>query len=353
MQAGVYGIRCLVTGEIYVGSGINWENRTRRHLVYLRAGKSIHKKLQQCWDKYGEANFDIVLFRICRTHVKMWETEDRFIKKFKDKLLNSHPSAIANYYKHGMTGTRTFKSWESMLQRCTNKNSPDYHRYGGKGVVVCRRWKNSFERFIDDMGERPEGTSLDRFPDKHGNYEPTNCRWATAGQQQRNLRNNLYIAHNGVKKLLIDWADEKGMPRDLLRRRFHAGMIGDELFAPSYSRYAGDGKLLKRRKVKSRAPKYTFAGKSLTLVEWAEELGLTRSTIRQRVLKYNMPLEKALFAGPLKKGKAGPRIGYKLFTAFGKTQSMTAWALEYKLPLSTLKNRINRAKMPIEKALRA
>ena len=86
---------------------------------------------------------------------------------------------------HGKSHTPVFRSWASMIQRCTNPNNDFWHNYGGRGIKVCDSWK-VFTNFLADMGERPEGTSLDRFPDNDGNYEPGNCRWATRTQQQRN-----------------------------------------------------------------------------------------------------------------------------------------------------------------------
>jgi len=70
--------------------------------------------------------------------------------------------------------------------RCTNPNATGFNSYGGKGITVCDRWLNSFENFLADMGPRPDGCTLDRYPNNHGNYEPGNCRWATHSEQRRN-----------------------------------------------------------------------------------------------------------------------------------------------------------------------
>ncbi len=88
---------------------------------------------------------------------------------------------------HGYTGTPTYVSWERMLSRCRNPNSDRYSDYGGRGISVCERWIK-FENFLADMGERPADKTLDRYPNNDGNYEPTNCRWATAKQQALNRR---------------------------------------------------------------------------------------------------------------------------------------------------------------------
>lgn len=89
---------------------------------------------------------------------------------------------------HGMSNTREYETWLNMISRCEDSNRPDWNTYGGRGISICSRWRNSFQSFFADMGPRPQGKSIDRWPDMNGNYEPGNCRWATVKEQRNNQR---------------------------------------------------------------------------------------------------------------------------------------------------------------------
>ena len=89
---------------------------------------------------------------------------------------------------HGMSATPIYGRWHAMMTRCANFNHPSYKKYGARGITVCERWQK-FENFFADMGLPPSPKhSIDRWPDNAGNYEPGNCRWATASEQARNRR---------------------------------------------------------------------------------------------------------------------------------------------------------------------
>ncbi|HVM91765.1 MAG TPA: hypothetical protein VMT67_03080 [Terriglobales bacterium] len=124
--------------------------------------------------------------------------------------------------KHGQARigahTRTYESWQSMRRRCLQEKESHYAQYGGRGITICARW-DSFEAFLEDMGERPIGKTLDRFPDVDGNYEPGNCRWATTKEQNENKRNSLTFEFNRKRLSLKDWAKETGIAYATLRCR--------------------------------------------------------------------------------------------------------------------------------------
>lgn len=134
---------------------------------------------------------------------------------------------------HGMSYTTEYGAWHSMIQRCINPNMENFTDYGGRGIKVCDRWRNSFLAFFEDMGPKPKGYTLDRI-NTDGDYEPTNCRWADWETQQNNRRNNTLITMpNGEIVTLKQASDIMGIGYDCLQRRNwrHKGDT-EKLFAP-------------------------------------------------------------------------------------------------------------------------
>ncbi len=122
------------------------------------------------------------------------------VRMMKARTGENNPSR-----SHGRSGTRIYHSWRSMIGRCNNPNASNYSLYGGRGIVVCPSW-HQFENFLADMGERPEGTTLDRI-DNNGNYEPSNCRWASAAEQRMNQGSRKpKLNPDGVRQIRVSHA---------------------------------------------------------------------------------------------------------------------------------------------------
>ena len=126
-----------------------------------------------------------------------------------------------------MSKTKTYSSWVSMKSRCCNPNNTDWHHYGGRGVKVCERWLNSFEAFLEDMGETLKGMSIDRI-DNDGDYSPENCRWATLAEQCNNRRTNHIIEANGKAQNIAQWAKELGVCSSALSGRLNRGWSAED-----------------------------------------------------------------------------------------------------------------------------
>ncbi len=162
-----------------------------------------------------------------------------------------------------------YSAWKRIKASCGNPNSPDYHRYGGRGISVCQRWLDSFENFLADMGPKPSPKhSIDRWPNKNGNYEPSNCRWATAKEQANNTRANVIIEFNGKQQTMAQWAEEIGIRLGTLHFRIKAGWtIRDALSAPLNPK------------------NLEFNGTRRTMSELAREHGMNPSTLHFRLRK--------------------------------------------------------------------
>lgn len=123
-----------------------------------------------------------------------------------------------------------YSVWQGMLNRCRNPNRASYKHYGERGISVCERWHN-FQAFIDDMGPRPKGYSLERI-DNNGNYEPGNCRWASQKEQVRNLRITRIVEIEGKRYKAVELSDISGIKTDTICERAAAGLSYEEVINP-------------------------------------------------------------------------------------------------------------------------
>jgi hypothetical protein len=117
-----------------------------------------------------------------------------------------------------------------MIARCSNQNAGNYGEYGGRGIGVCERWRD-FRDFLADMGERPDNASLDRI-DNDGNYEPGNCRWASAREQNQNTRKSLWVTINGERISAPDLERRMGFSRGIIAGRLAKGWREEDLLKP-------------------------------------------------------------------------------------------------------------------------
>ncbi len=122
------------------------------------------------------------------------------------RKINASANARRASTTHGMHGSPTYDTWQSILARCNKSSHKSFQYYGGKGVKVCDEWRR-FENFLRDMGVRPIGTTIDRI-NSDGNYEPGNCQWATPKDQANNRSNNRWHSYLGETKTTAQWAED-------------------------------------------------------------------------------------------------------------------------------------------------
>lgn len=203
-------------------------------------------------------------------------------KPIKVKSLNSGAAKACGCMRGERHGRPPgYSSWANMLTRCYNPKGTEYENYGGRGITVCDRWRKSFSAFIQDMGPRPEGASIER-KNNNGNYEPDNCVWANRHEQAHNKRNNYNITLSGVTKTKEEWCRHFGVTRQTINRRVNRGVPDEKLFEGLNRPIA----LL------------TIGGVTKPIVEWARQNGMDSHTLRNRV-KNKWPEHLLLIPGSL------------------------------------------------------
>lgn len=158
--------------------------------------------------------------------------------KTSNQLLPCRTARSIGHTRHGHSSREingqkespTYRSWLAMRSRCQREGRENASRYRNKGISVCDRWE-SFDAFLADMGERPKGTTLDRYPDLEGDYRPENCRWATPREQARNTRRNKLTIETATQVALLrlqgrtcasiaeEFGISESLPREIARGR--------------------------------------------------------------------------------------------------------------------------------------
>ena len=134
---------------------------------------------------------------------------------------------------HDLYDTTEYNSWITMKRRCSNPSAHAWHRYGGRGIKVCPEWERSFEAFLKDVGPKPSPQhSIERI-DGNGNYEPSNCIWATHKQQMRNTSRNVYLLVDGVRMCQAEACETLGVNRGTVMKRKRRGLPPERWFEPS------------------------------------------------------------------------------------------------------------------------
>lgn len=138
------------------------------------------------------------------------------MKKAQEKI------NLTKHHSHKMSGTRIYHIWRGMKDRCYNVHSPSYYRWGGRGITICDEWKDNFSVFYSWAMENgySENLTIDRI-DNNGNYEPSNCRWATMEEQSRNRQSNVVIQIGNSKRTLKEWCEIFELEYGTILERYH------------------------------------------------------------------------------------------------------------------------------------
>ena len=202
--------------------------------------------------------------------------------------------------------TKEYQAWNSMKQRCHNNSNPSYKNYGARGIVVCDRWRASFDDFITDMGPCAAGLSLERSNNFLG-YYPGNCYWATRSEQNINKRNNFMVTYLGETLTFKEWCDR-------LYFKDNLGVTDHAVYCRiTKSKWSVEKAFTAHAK---SATTYKVFGKPMSILEIAETYNLSRETVTSR-----------LASGCVDAALIAPVVVNK-FTVGGVTKTVKEWALE-------------------------
>lgn len=134
------------------------------------------------------------------------------------------------HLKHGLRNTRLYRIWANIKTRCYNLKDPHFERWGKRGISMCDEWKNDFKSFYDwaISNGYSDDLTIDRI-DNNGNYEPSNCRWITVAEQNKNKRNVKFITYKGETKTIPEWTKELGLGKETIRERLKRGWSESEV----------------------------------------------------------------------------------------------------------------------------
>jgi len=215
-----------------------------------------------------------------------------------------------------------------MIRRCYNEEHVKYASYGGRGIRVCKRWLESFDSFLEDMGVPAADKTLDRR-DNNKNYTPSNCRWASRKQQARNTRANRLITIDGETRCLTEWCEIRGIPISTVYARLHAGWSETDALTPG--RFGGT----------ARKNLLRHHGRMCSRAELAREHGMDPTLVHHRIHQQDMTLAEALQKPPQQPLQ---------YTYKGETHPLAEWGRRLGIHPNTLRFRITKLGWSIQKA---
>lgn len=216
------------------------------------------------------------------------------MRKYTD---SQRRKAAENATKHGLYGTRIYKTFHQMKQRCYNPNNPGYANYGGRGITICDEWLKDIELFAEwaykngwSENKTREEQTIDRI-DVNGNYCPENCRLIPMKEQYFNRTDTHYITIDGVTKTIREWSEISGVSMTVINSRIEKFGWNEKeaVFTPA-------------RKMRERTGSITYKGETHSISEWSKITGISIQTISNRISSNKYTLDEIFHKGKLPRG---------------------------------------------------